>query len=72
MNECKWFLVCPMKWFYEAGILPEKWIDQYCKGDWETCVRYHMEERGEPHPDWMLPDGTIDEDRHQFYLRTIG
>lgn len=61
-----------MKIFYEAGELPVKWIEQYCRGDWESWVRYHMEERGEPHQDWMLPDGTIDEDRHQFYLRTIG
>jgi len=23
-----------------------------------------MEEKGVPHPDWMLPDGTIDEQLH--------
>ena len=60
-RKCKWYTCCPMKYFYEDGRLDKKWIEQYCKGDWEKCVRYWMEERGEPHPDEMLPDGTIDE-----------
>ena len=45
----------------EEGRIDRKWIELYCKGDWKSCVRYHMEERGEPHPDWMLPDGSLDE-----------
>lgn len=57
---CKWHPTCPMKRFYEEGILDRKWIELYCKGDWESCIRYEMEESGKPHPDWMLPDGTID------------
>jgi hypothetical protein len=57
---CKWYPVCPMKWFYEQGKLDEKWINNYCKGDWSSCVRYIMEEKGQYHPDNMLPDGTID------------
>jgi len=64
MVDCKWFLICPMKKFYEEGRLQKKWIELYCKGDWKSCVRYHMEERGEPHPDWMLPDGSLDESLH--------
>ncbi len=59
LKECKWFSVCPMKRFYEQGKLDKKWIEKYCKGDWSSCVRYRMEERGEYHPDSMLPDGTI-------------
>ena len=50
-----------MKRFYEKGKLDKKWIERYCKGNWKSCIRYQMEENGEPHPDWMLPDGTIDE-----------
>jgi len=61
LKDCKWFPVCPMKRFYEEGRLDKKWIELYCKGDWESCIRYKMEERGEFHPDWMLPDGSIDE-----------
>lgn len=58
---CKWFPVCPMKRFYETGKLEKHWLDCYCKGNWKACVRYKMEEKGEYHPDWMLPDGTLDE-----------
>ncbi|HDN97808.1 MAG TPA: uracil-DNA glycosylase [bacterium] len=61
LNDCKWYPVCPMKRFYEEGKLDKKWIELYCKGDWESCVRYQMEEKGEFHPDWMLPDGSLDE-----------
>ena len=60
-RDCKWYSVCPMKWFYESGRLSRRWIELYCKGDWENCTRYQMEEKGEPHPDWMLPDGSLDE-----------
>jgi len=61
MADCKWFSCCPMKRFYEEGKIQKRWIELYCKGDWKSCVRYHMEEKGEPHPDWMLPDGSLDE-----------
>lgn len=61
MNECKWYQLCPMKRFHEKGMLPDTWLDDYCRNGGSGCVRYKMEERGEPHPDWMLPDGTLDE-----------
>ena len=51
-----------MKTYYEQGKLDKKWIDMYCKGDWTNCVRYHMEDTGQPHPDFMLPDGTLYDD----------
>jgi len=60
LHECKWFPSCPMKWFYQEGRLKQKWIELYCKGDWESCIRYAMEEKGEPHPDYMLPDGSTE------------
>jgi hypothetical protein len=50
-----------MKRFADAGRLDPKWVEAYCQGDWRSCVRYRMESRGEPHPDHMLPDGTLDE-----------
>lgn len=58
-KDCKWYPICPMKSFYEMGEVDEKWVELYCKGDWESCARYQMEENGEPHSDWMLPDGTM-------------
>jgi hypothetical protein len=27
-------------------------------------MRYQMEEKGQAHPDWMLPNGSIDERLH--------
>jgi hypothetical protein len=50
-----------MKGFYHTGQLDRYWIELYCKGDWERCVRYQMEEQGHSHPDRMLPDGTLDD-----------
>ena len=58
-KTCKWFPVCPMKAFYEAGKLNSRWIKNFCHGNWSNCVRYQKEEAGIYHPDNMLPDGTI-------------
>ncbi|MDY6793938.1 MAG: uracil-DNA glycosylase [Actinomycetota bacterium] len=58
-GECKWFPVCPLKRNHERGLVDREWIEMYCKGDWEACVRYGMEERGEPLSDYMLPDGSM-------------
>ncbi len=66
LNDCKWFPMCPMKRFYEAGRLGKKWIALYCKGDWQSCVRYKMEEQGKYHPDWMLPDGSLNVSLREF------
>ncbi len=59
-RQCRWYPVCPMKRFYESGRLDRSWIERYCRGDNLSCVRFQMEERGEYHPDNMLPDGSID------------
>ena len=60
-RECMWYPLCPMKRYYESGRLNERWVRLYCHGNWEGCVRYQMEAAGTPHPDWMLPDGQLDE-----------
>ncbi|MFP4561848.1 MAG: uracil-DNA glycosylase [Spirochaetia bacterium] len=60
-RECVWYRVCPMKRAYERGLLEERFIREYCLGDFELCVRYRMESRGKPHPDWMRQDGVLDE-----------
>jgi DNA polymerase len=59
IRQCKWYPVCPVKRYFEQGKLDKKWIELYCKGSWKKCRRYRMEESGNYHPDWMLPDGTI-------------
>ena len=58
-KECKWYCCCPMRIYYERGLLDKKYIENYCFGDHEKCIRYQMEENGEYHSDNMLPDGTI-------------
>jgi len=60
-KTCKWFPVCPMKFYWEAGKLDDKWIKNFCHGDWLSCVRYQKEEAGIFHPDNLLPDGQVDE-----------
>ncbi len=60
-SECKWFPVCPMKYYNDRGMIDPKYVRLYCMGDWESCIRYQKEEAGIYHPDNMLPDGVIDE-----------
>ncbi|MBN2366060.1 MAG: uracil-DNA glycosylase [Calditrichaeota bacterium] len=62
MNLCKWYYSCPIKEFTDAGKLERDWIEQYCLVSNKNCVRYHLEEDGEYHPDNMLPDGEIREE----------
>ena len=50
-----------MKRYFEKGKLDKKWVELYCWGYWGSCKRYQMEENNRYHPDWMLPDGSIDE-----------
>jgi len=68
IRYCKWYPVCPMKHFYEKGLLAVKWVRDYCFSNWRNCVRYEMEESGKYHPDNMLPDGSIDENLKEKYI----
>ena len=56
---CKWYHVCPMKRYFEGGKLDIKWINEYCWGNYQHYIRRNIEEKGEYHPDNMLPDGII-------------
>ncbi|MBN2649361.1 MAG: uracil-DNA glycosylase [Prolixibacteraceae bacterium] len=56
---CKWYPVCPMKYYYEHGKIDSFWVENYCKNNYSQCVRYQMEENGQFHPDNMMPDGTL-------------
>lgn len=58
-KQCKWFPVCPMKFYWEKGEIDKLWVEQYCHRNWESCIRYQKEEAGVYHPDNMMPDGTI-------------
>ena len=58
---CKWYHVCPMRELEKKGRISDKWKKEYCLSDtnWRNCKRFQAEERGEPHSDNMLPDGSI-------------
>lgn len=59
---CKWYSVCPIKYFTDSGKLEKYWVENYCLVNNKKCVRYEMEEKGEFHPDNLLPDGTVRKD----------
>lgn len=64
INYCHWYEVCPMKYFYEKGLLEEKWVADYCWVCNPHCIRKKLEEQGKYHPDNMLPDGSIRKELH--------
>jgi hypothetical protein len=59
-SVCIWYETCPMKRYYEAGKIGSSWIERYCLISNPACVRRQKVNQGIPHPDNMLPDGTID------------
>lgn len=59
-KTCHWYPVCPMKRYTDQGILDPVWVKTYCLVSNPRCIRYQMEEKGQYHPDNMLPDGNID------------
>ncbi len=59
-KTCDWFSVCPIKDLTAQGLIDKKWVEHYCKSDDEYCVRRKMQEKGQYHPNNMLPDGSID------------
>ncbi|MFP4466835.1 MAG: uracil-DNA glycosylase [Candidatus Goldiibacteriota bacterium] len=60
MKICKWYNICPIKYYIEAGFLDNKWAENYCLKSNKECRRYQSEEKSIFHPDNMLPDGSID------------
>jgi len=60
---CKWYNICPLRRLEKEGKISDRWKREYCESEnnWKNCKRYQMEERGEFHPDNLMPDGTIKE-----------
>jgi hypothetical protein len=58
---CQWYAACPLREFERQGRLDQKWAAEYCASEdnWKNCQRYQLEERGIPHPDDSLPDGSM-------------
>ena len=62
LKPCRWYPACPIRRYFEEALIDSRWVDLYCLGDWSSCRRLHCQERGESHPDWMMPDGLLRED----------
>jgi hypothetical protein len=62
-SVCRWYNeTSGMKRAYEKGLLDKKWIEHYCFNGGNNCVRKkRFEQEGYVSPDYVLPDGTVDE-----------
>ena len=62
-DVCRWYNeTSGMKKAYDRGLLDKKWIEEYCWNGGKGCVRKErFEKEGYVSPDYILPDGTIDE-----------
>ena len=67
-NVCRWYnATSGMKRAFDQGKLERKWIEDYCWSGGEGCVRKkRFEEEGYVSPDYVLPDGTVDEDLKEW------
>ncbi len=59
LKRCIWQPSCPVYLRFKRGEIPSYWVDNYCFVGNKNCIRYQMEERGEYHSDYMLPNGEI-------------
>ena len=68
VNVCIWYdQTSGMKRAYDKGLLDKKWIENYCLNSGKNCIRkQRFEERGYVSPDYVLPDGAIDEKLKQI------
>ena len=69
-NGCCWYdSTSGMKRAYDAGMLDTKWIDEYCMNGGQGCVRKkRFEAEGYVSPDYVLPDGTVDENLKKWII----
>lgn len=68
-NLCKWYdETSAIKRAYDLGILDKKWVENYCWNGGKNCVRKkRFEEEEYVSPDYVLPNGTVDEDLKKFW-----
>ena len=62
-KRCSWYNeTSGMKRAYDRGLLDVKWIEEYCWNGGVGCVRKRrFEQEGYVSPDYVLPDGAVDE-----------
>lgn len=59
--SCKWESICPLRDLEKKGRIKNIWRLKYCDSEknWENCRRYQMEEKGQEHSQYLLPDGSF-------------
>ncbi len=62
-SVCRWYdETSGIKRAVDRGLLDKKWIEHYCFSGGTDCVRKkRFEQEGYVSPDYVLPDGTVDE-----------
>lgn len=58
-NRCRYFDLCPLRRLEKSAEIDEDYRKRFCELDFEKCVRFKMEGRGIPHPDRLMPDGSM-------------
>lgn len=73
-NVCRWYdKTAGMKRAYDSGMLDRSWIENYCFNAGKNCIRKkRFEEEGYVSPDYVLPDGTVDEKLKKWITGTGG
>jgi hypothetical protein len=58
--SCKWRRVCPLRRLEAEGVIDLRWKKEYClsESNWKNCKRFQAEEKGLPHSDLLLCDGS--------------
>ena len=67
-NVCPWYdETSGIKRAVDRGLLDEKWVEEYCLNGGKNCVRKRrFENEGYISPDYVLPDGTVDENLKEW------
>ena len=60
-DQCGEYHRCPLVEYYEQGKLESEWIELYCKGNWNDCVRYQLLKSGALELEFVLPDGSVED-----------
>jgi hypothetical protein len=60
---CPWYdESSAIKRAFDKGLIDKKWVENYCWNGGKNCIRKkRFEEESYVSPDYILPDGTADE-----------
>jgi hypothetical protein len=56
---CKHYNICPLRQYEKDEKINSLWREKYCLNKFIECKRFQKTEKGIPHSNYMLPDGTV-------------